>query len=470
MQRPLVWLTLLALVLGYAVLHSGGVLPQHWNACLWALGAIAVMFRAPRFAKAGTKPIERNLLLAALALLAFVALQLIPLPDSVLRIVSPARAELMANLGPVVPELGYATISVLPSATLPHFMRLCAYLVVLLLVAELARAYSKRPWVLVVPIIIIAALEAALGLLQYSQNGPEAAVSGTYVNRNHFAGLLEMALPFAAVYPLAAMRRGRSRRGSSARSAFRAGVALTAAALILIGVLLSLSRMGFIASLFSLVVMSLLAFGGMVPSQWWSSWWKKATALGLLAAVTVVVFLFLPPGRLVHRFAELSSSDEITADGRLSLWSESLNLIRDYPLVGCGLGGYRAAFLKYKESAPMKSDDYAHNDYIQLMAELGLIGFLLAAILVLSLFARAIRISRRHPRSDFRFLGLACAGSMAAILLHSLVDFNLYIPANGLLLVWVFGVSAGLPWPAREKHLIYESQRERVIEVEPQPV
>ena len=178
--------------------------------------------------------------------------------------------------------------------------------------------------------------------------------------------------------------------------------------------------------------------------------------VGSIAVLVVLSFVFLPPDRLIMRFAQLSSAEEITAEGRLLLWGETLDLIAAYPLFGCGLGAYESAFLKYKVSHPLVTADYAHNDYLQLLAELGIIGFLIGAALVLAVLAKAVRAALRHADPNSRFLALACAGAMVAILIHSLVDFNLYIPANAVLLAWISGISAGLTFCSR-KHSVWKA-------------
>jgi O-antigen ligase len=92
----------------------------------------------------------------------------------------------------------------------------------------------------------------------------------------------------------------------------------------------------------------------------------------------------------------------------------------------------------------MGAFDYAHNDYLQVLAELGLAGSLIVAALALGILARALRAVARHPDSDGRYLGLACTGALAAIMIHSATDVNLYIPANAMLLAWIAAISAGL--------------------------
>ena len=439
----IVYLTSLAAIFGYAVFQFGGVVPQDWSLCLLALGLLALVYRF-RTSRADRAPaLDRKLCWQLVLLFSYVAFQLVPLPSFLLRVLSPARAELLDGAAQALPGIAFAPLSVVPSQTHSHFLRIAGYALVFLLVREITWRISHRPWTLAFPIILIAALEAGLGLLQQAAGETAAIARGTYINRNHFAGLLEMALPFAVMYPVAVMRRVRSRRHSPAGPAVKACAVLAVAAILLLGIIYSLSRMGLIAALCSLLVMGILALSPGLSAR------GKFLMVGSIALSVMLSFVFLPPDRLIMRFAQLSFAEEITAEGRVLLWRETLDLIAAYPLFGCGLGAYESAFLKYKVSYPLLTVDYAHNDYLQLIAELGMIGFLIGAALMLALLAKAVRAASRHSEPNSRFLALACVGAIVAILIHSLVDFNLYIPANAVLLAWISGISAGLTFCSR---------------------
>jgi O-antigen ligase len=153
--------------------------------------------------------------------------------------------------------------------------------------------------------------------------------------------------------------------------------------------------------------------------------------------------LFLPPDKLIARFAQLVSTDP-TGEGRARLWAETVPLIRAYPVFGCGLGGYETAFMRFKSFEPLVTDDFAHNDYLQLLAELGLVGFAIGAALALSVVRTAVQKALGSADAGTRYFAVACAGALAAILVHSVADFNLYIPANAMLLAWIAGMTAGL--------------------------
>ena len=269
---------------------------------------------------------------------------------------------------------------------------------------------------LVFPLLLVAGLEAVLGLLQFALGDEGAVADGTYVNRNHFAGLLEMVFPFAVIYPVALLRPGRSRESPSALPALKACAVWAVATVILLGIIYSLSRMGFIAALTSLFVMAALGFGARLSAK------KKWAAVGMVGILILLSFVILPPDQLIFRFADLSRGEKISANDRMLIWKETLHLIAAYPVFGCGLGGYESAFLKFSASSPNSTVDFAHNDYLQSLAELGVVGFLILGALMVAIVVKAVRVASQDSDGSGRWLGLACTGSIAAILLHSFVD------------------------------------------------
>jgi putative inorganic carbon (HCO3(-)) transporter len=123
---------------------------------------------------------------------------------------------------------------------------------------------------------------------------------------------------------------------------------------------------------------------------------------------------------------------------------EAIPLIRAYPLFGCGLGGYETAFSRFKISGVLVTDDFVHNDYLQLLAELGLLGFVIGAALAFSVVRMASRSAVNTSDPEARYFAVACAGALSTIALHSLADFNLYIPANAMLLAWIAGMAVAI--------------------------
>lgn len=449
----------LGLAWGYAVFRQGGVEPEDWALTLLALGLLAVlaMYVTPSAGQA--PPLDRWFLWPLVLLPVFVVLQLVPMPLPVLGLLSPARAEHADALASVSLGRHFLPLSVLPSATWVGLFQILACTAVFLLVRQSAWQRPERLWALAWPIVIVAGLEATLGLVQVAMGGRETAANGTYVNRNHFAGLLEMSLPFAVMGAMARLKRKSRHDSLPLGAAIDASSLLLAAGMMLLAVLLSLSRMGFVAALVSLAMPALLFWGGRLPAR--SRW----MAVGIVAGLFLLSFVFLPPDQLVVRFALLADYDPLKAVDRLLYWRDTLPLIAAYPLAGCGLGAYEPAFQSFNRGAPMFLVDFAHNDYLQVLAELGAVGFALMAALMLAVLARVFRAATEPLEWQYRCLGLASAGAVCAILLHSLVDFNLYIPANALLLAWVSGMTAGLEFAPLRKPLWQQLGLQQVIEI-----
>ena len=422
-------LTVLSLTLAFAVVKGGGVWPRDWNVCLLAIALLTLIYRL-RDRSDQAPPLHRKSQWLVLAFAVLAVAQILPLPLSVVHLLSPGRADLLTATVPVLGAARFTPLTTAPAATVEHLMRFGGYLLVFLLVRDLAWRLSDSPWLPALPLLVLAALEAALGLLQSYSPGSEGFPSGTYVNHNHLAGFLEMCLPFAVLYPIAVLR------ARSPLSPWKACGLLSVAALILVAILHSLSRMGFLASLASLLVVAALALGAKRHG------WKRWLPIGSVVVLTVLAFIFLPSDPLIARYAELAPADAISSDMRTGLWRDALGVVKAFPLFGCGLGAYESCFPRFQIVAPMNTIDFAHNDYLQYLAELGAPAFLAGLLFMLGVFRRAVRSGMDEPSNDRRYVALACAGSFAAIMLHSFVDFNLYIPANAMLLAWIAGIAA----------------------------
>jgi O-antigen ligase len=125
-------------------------------------------------------------------------------------------------------------------------------------------------------------------------------------------------------------------------SIFLACLAFGVAALLIAAITLSLSCMGFISSVASLAFVAIVALARRFSGR---RAFLLAACIALLAILLAVV---LPTAPLIQRFGEIEKNGE----DRSPAWRDTLNLIADYPLFGCGLGAYESAFLKYKRSAP----------------------------------------------------------------------------------------------------------------------
>ncbi|HVX65315.1 MAG TPA: O-antigen ligase family protein [Bryobacteraceae bacterium] len=411
-------LSALSLVVAYAAVRHGGVDAEVLWPCLLAVALLVAVYwlRARSLAPAP----GRDLRWLLFALPALFALQLVPLPVSAVRWISPARFALEQAAAPVVGSARAVALSVAPAATLVSVAILAACVLVLLLVRELAWRWDARPWLPAVPLILLAVFEAGLALAQ-----PEAR--GTFVNRNHFASLLAAVLPFPVAWGLALLGRHLRRSEIAAAPVAGACALFSATALLAAAVVRSSSRMGFLAALLALAVTAAAVARGR----------RAALAAALLGTAA---FLLLPTDALIGRYAELAS-DDVSAGTRLRLWRETVPLVRDYALPGCGLGAYGSVFPRYKTAVPLHTVEFAHNDYLQLAAEGGLAGFVPFALAVFLIIAGAARATGATGTRDRRCRAAACLAALTALLFHAVFDFGLHIPVNALAAAWIAGLA-----------------------------
>ena len=420
----LISIGLLSIGLAYAIFEDGGVVAWGWNSFLLVAGLVVAAYWLLTPATELASSLGPWLSRALFLLPCYVVLQLIPLPFFLLKILSPARARLVDSLGAVMPRPDFASLSVAPTTTDSYLLRLVGYILVFLLVREITRRSSRDwPWISFAPLILIGTLEALLGL---SQNGDEGGVVGTYASKNHFAGLLEMILPGTIAWGITLVKEDGYRPPSLFRTL--SGCALFGAATAMfVAALYSQSKMGFVAVLCGPLAMAALALstGRSVRRKWLG-------AVGLIV-IFLGAFVFLPSNQVINGFGNASTDD--TAEGRLPVAQDTLRLIANYPVFGAGLGTFSSAFVKYQSSNGDVAFIDAHDDYLQLLAELGLLGFGILACWAVPVFINAYRTAAGDEDLDTRFIALGCIGGMVAIGIHSLADFNLYLPANAMVLV-----------------------------------
>jgi hypothetical protein len=200
-RQAILALLVLAGVLGYTTFQWGGVVRTGRYEYLLVLGMLAILLSLGRSQGEWLPLPGRVLRWTAVLPPAYVLLQVVPLPVAALHMISPARGEALDALGPVGAKVSFASLSVFPAGTFQYFLLVCGYIVIFLLVRALTWRFRDKRWLVIWPIVGIAALEAGLGLWQYFGGTGEQIRWGTYANHNHYSGSLEMALPFAVMYP-----------------------------------------------------------------------------------------------------------------------------------------------------------------------------------------------------------------------------------------------------------------------------
>lgn len=414
------------LVLGYAALRYGGVAASDWNLCAIALGVlVAVGYLGRDGAPAPASPL---LYAAIFAIPLWAFLQTIPLPTALMSVLSPERIALAKPLLRFGPMPGALPLSIQPAASLQYAIRYLAFGAAFLIARDLMWRLPSRPWLIALPPLAIASAEAVIGLMQNAA-GSNAVVSGTLVNRDHYSALLEMCLPFAAGAVFIFAPRG--------IRAVSACVGAAVAALLLAAIAVTLSRAGFVIALFSLLLLAWIH--GIIRMRGF----RRAFALGASLTGAVAAAAVLASSALLDRVGSSAAGD------RTLFWKETLRVVGAYPFTGCGFGAFGSAVTPYRQTAVIRTLDYAHNDYLQFLAEGGVIPFILAAIVCVIVIRAAVRGVLRPAPLERRGFAIACAVALLAGMLHSAVDLITYVPATGMLLCWIAGMAAGLNFDER---------------------
>ncbi|HET8921510.1 MAG TPA: O-antigen ligase family protein [Candidatus Acidoferrum sp.] len=237
---------------------------------------------------------------------------------------------------------------------------------------------------------------------------------GPYVNRNHFAGFAELILPLALV-PLVL---GRVRRE-------RWPIVGLFAVLPIGALFLSASRGGIISFGAELVVLALVVVLRRTKG-------KQLLAAGGILLAALLLVSWLGVGQILQRFSSLQSL-EVSEGKRASMRRDTWRIFLDHPLVGTGLGTLQIVYPPHETVYDGKIVNHTHNDYLEVLAETGLLGGLCCAWFIGVLLIEALKRSRDLNNSFAGALQLSGLVACSGILVHSLVDFNLHIPSNTLL-------------------------------------
>jgi O-antigen ligase len=207
------------------------------------------------------------------------------------------------------------------------------------------------------------------------------------------------------------------------------------AAVLFAALLFSRSRMGIISALVSLIAVLALAGSGSLSM-------RARVAVGALFFLGIIgLAVWIGSDPVITRFEALGDQYSHPGQDRVSIWRDTLRLIRLHPVLGSGLGTFTVVYPSVQTAFLSNFVDHAHSDYLQIAAELGVPGAILAFCGILWILGLTVRHGKRGSEYD-RGISFACFGGTTAILLHSLADFNLYIPANAL----VFAIILALAW------------------------
>ena len=328
---------------------------------------------------------------------------------------------------------GNSTISFDPYLTFQACIKLLASIVFFAMFATFVSGDEQRKGAVKV-ILGVCIVVALIGVGQNYVGRAlwQRGVFGPFVNRNHFAGFLEMGIGLASAAIVARSAR------VEMMAVHACGVLIMCA-----GLVLSASRGGIMALGAQFVFLAIMAFtsGGSKAEKGerspLSAVLRVAGVLGLGVGVTFIAILLVGSERLVANFAQ--AQDTVTAEllnneryNRRDIWSASWELIKQHPVTGVGLGAFQVAYTQYDPSSGTQRVEQAHSDYLQILTDAGIIGAVLAAMFLAVLFYRGFKASATSDRHRKAIAWGALTGCVG-IVVHSLVDFNLQITSNAQL-------------------------------------
>ncbi|MEP6915868.1 MAG: O-antigen ligase family protein [Acidobacteriota bacterium] len=442
----------LAIAIAWPALAFGGVYPWAWG----TLMAICAAFAACAIAGSGWR-LDPVLTTCAALVAAAISIQLLPLTPAILHAASPAAARFLEHQ-----DLGYMLaaaagtvkhpLSIDPSATwlfLGFFVSMAALFVG---VASIRATTSLR----FVPasVTAIGTALALVGILQAGVTGERmygvwaplthAAVFGPFVNRNHFATWMLLALPVAIAQCAARLASMRREADPGATVVEMLG-APGAGAVLLTGFAC------FLMSAALLMTRSRSGFGGfvvVVAAMIWAqvrhrrSIRAAAPAVVLLLALAAVTVAWIGWRPLVARLDELPGT---RLSGRLDAWSEAARIARDFWLTGSGLNTYATAMLTYHDPKVFEFFRTPHNDYLQVLCDGGLLVGVPLGLLLGVLAVRVVRGSTGSAgvRSFEKWTRYGAAVGVTAVALQELVEFGLQTPANAVLFTVLVAYASG---------------------------
>jgi len=449
-----------------APLPFGAVTPWGRLALEMAACALAVLWIA-RAAVRGTILPSMAVRLGLAGLLVLGILQTVPLHRAVIGPISPRAVEVRRSSLPTGEALAIENrllgqesrgLEPAPSLSLEpdrtgSALRTGAALAILLLIAT-SVVHDAGAGRLAAALVVSAAFQSLYGILVLASghdmiwNVPKIhyvdSATGTFINKNHFAGFLAASMPCGLALIL---DRWRSRRGPRpvrlrdllVEQLSPRGIRSLLLGLLLVvgiaGLLLSFSRAG--------TAVGIVALAATVATAGRKGLRTRLVVALLVVAVAAVPLAQIGADRLSERYAR--SMEDLLAGSRAVVWSDTWAMALDFPVVGTGFGTFSVVYPLYRSPEIRVFFDHAHNDALQALAEGGAIGIVLLGMILIPVGRRIVGAFAGAGGT----MAVGFAAGLTALLLHGLIDFNIHIPSNAALAAILAGALLGLPWNPR---------------------
>ncbi len=401
---------------------------------------------------AHTKPIFTVWLL----FIGLILFQLLPLPFTWIEWISPQSSWLkLLTYNDTTPPL-WGNLSVDTHSTILALHRTIAYFGLFILTLLLLRRTRHYRWIAII-LLISGVFQAFYGSLMvltgwefgflFEKVHYRNVATGTFVNRNNFANYLviiaAVGIGFLLSKTASDEKKNLMERLRSLLNWLMSGNIWIRFALIIIatGIVLSRSRMGNVSFLSSLFIAAFLFL-------WLKRYLTKGTLLLIVSILVVDLFIV---GSLVgvERVVERIQSSSLESEHRDEVVEDTLRYWQDFPLIGSGGGSYYTTYPRYKDGIVSGYYDHAHNDYLEIASEYGLIGLLLLALIPAITLWKLIPIYRLTDDGPVKGITFTLLMVTVALLTHAIVDFNFQIPANAATFVIIIGlgwVACGRYW------------------------
>lgn len=385
-----------------------------------------------------------------LLLLLFMVVQLVPLPPALVKVIAPANYSVYEPLFIAAGEQWLIPLTVNFKGTMQELIRIGSYTLFYIVTVQLLQSHDRLKRTVSV-VVWLAAIIAFLAIIHrvtspetlfWFRKGPEGSYTvGPWVYHNHYAGFMELLSPLAIALflfykPRVTPNEGWRQRivdfftmpGTSQHMLYGFG-----AVLITMSVFVSLSRGGILTIFASLMVFFLL-YHLKKPKH------GRLTLTLVICCVLTSVSWFGWDVIVAEFNQGVDQATGAIKDGRLDIWRDCWQLILAFPLFGAGFGTFVEIFPSFRTIPGSAFFVHAHNDYLELLTDGGVIGIGLAGWFVLAVLYHGWKKIRVRRDKFSVLLGIGAMTGIIAILVHAITDFNMHNGAVGIYFFFLCGV------------------------------